>query len=140
MSFYEDYKKLRRALVGHDIIVLDHNPYGCSTSLLNAKTIVIMVHPELSFKDMIFTLCHEVGHYFKVKNNKLIRYDLGFYTEEEANLNAINIFKTVFNKDRSKEYFIFYEKIKKKIESNQKLKKIAPEQLFTYNTLKIKRT
>jgi hypothetical protein len=120
MSFYENYKKLRWAIFGKDILVLDHNPYGCTTQLLNLKVIVIVVHPGLSFKNMTFTLAHELGHHFKIMNKKWV--PASNFSEKEANTNAISILKHVLNKNLSKEYFLFYHNIKTKVNSKKLLK------------------
>lgn len=114
MTLKDTYVHLRNAACGNGVIVLDasrHLGFACKHIPPKFKGVTIYVCPAMTYKRRLFTLAHELGHFFELRGEDGRRgLVLCPETQEEglANRMAVEILLAMRVKKARKEYGEFY--------------------------------
>lgn len=117
-SHYKDlYRELIDELINRNIDVRDYDYLGyCG---YNTGTLAyINIFPRMYYKAKLFTLAHEAGHLFTIKNGKIHRFCKRVRTETQANEFAIQYLKKL--KINPKKYRAFYDKAVRRNKNRRK--------------------
>lgn len=108
MDYRGAYKELAQAVWGHGV-VFDSSYFG-SASRVTKNQVAIVVNPALSWRNRLFTLAHEVGHYFRLVDESLVPAKR-IANEALANRRAVKILEWLLDEDVTAPYFNFYKRV-----------------------------
>ena len=118
LKYKELYKELAQALTELKISVCDHDLGGGYCFQTKSIRAFIVIDSKMNFKEKYFTLCHETGHLFYIRDKNEFVWSDYPRSEEEAHKFAIQMLKS--NDIDSLEYYRFYGKVTKKVTKRRK--------------------
>jgi Zn-dependent peptidase ImmA (M78 family) len=101
------YGQLASAILDYGMVI-DSSYFGCARRFQKSQ-IAIVINPALSWRNRLFTLAHEIGHYFRLEGETLIPAKR-IAGEALANCRAVKILELVLEDDVSTPYFNYYKK------------------------------
>lgn len=116
MKYKTLYKELAEKLTDLGCSVCDHDFLGCSYQTKSIRAYIV-IKSSISYKSKYYTLAHEAGHLFTLKNKGFV-WSVTPRSEEEANRFAFQLLDQ--NDIESYEYCKFYEKAKKKAKKRKR--------------------
>lgn len=107
MKFKNLYKDLANLLTNLDCSVCDLDFRGYCFQTKDIKALIV-ISPDMSYKEKYFTLAHEAGHLFYMKKGNAFNWSEKPRSEDQANWFALQLIK--HNEIESYEYKKFYNK------------------------------
>jgi Zn-dependent peptidase ImmA (M78 family) len=117
MNYKKLYIELAYTLTDLNCLVCDHDFWGyCNqVDFLNA---IIIIKPNMSYKEKYCILAHEAGHLFYMK--KINKFNRSKKPRSEAEANEFALRLLEYNDIEEKEYHNVYEKAKKRAKKRKK--------------------